>query len=298
MKQYKNKRRLLITSALFIPWILFSVGCMKMRISDAAAKKEFANAGVVLQTEFIDINGFKLHFAKTGNDSLPTLLFIHGSPGSWDAFKVYMQDKDLLAKYRMVSIDRPGFGYSQFGEAKNLSEQSAIISPFLQYLQNGKNIKLIGHSLGGPLSVKLAADNPGVFSEVILLAASVDPAEEKPEKWRNILLYKPLYYLVPGAFRPSNKEIWYLKKDLLPLAGQFVAINSDVWILHGDKDNLVPVGNAEYAHKLLINAKSVHIIILKGAPHFIPWKPWYEDVKSVLLNIESDQLSREIAKHE
>jgi pimeloyl-ACP methyl ester carboxylesterase len=271
---------------------------MKMRISDAKAKKEFANAGVVLKTEFIDINGFKLHFAKTGNDSLPTLLFIHGSPGSWDAFKVYMQDKDLLAKYRMVSIDRPGFGYSQFGEAKNLSEQSAIISPLLNYLENGRNINLIGHSLGGPLSVKLAADNPGVFSEVILLAASVDPAAEKPETWRSILLNTPLNYLVPGAFRPSNKEIWYLKKDLTPLARQFEAVNSEVWILHGDKDNLVPVENAQYAHKMLIHAKSVHMIILKGAPHFIPWKPWYEDVKAVLLNIEADQQRHIIAKHE
>ena len=53
----------------------------------------------------------------------------------------------------------------------------------------------------------------------------------------------------------------------------------------GDKDSFVPVGNAFYAKKMLVNAKSVNITILKDAPHFIPWEPWYKDVKSVLLNL-------------
>ncbi len=252
-------------------------------------KKQFAAAGVLLQTETVKVDGFKLHYAKTGNDSFPTLFFLHGSPGSWDAFSVYMQDKDLLARYRMVSIDRPGFGYSQFGDAKNLSQQSAIISPLLKKLQNGKPFCVVGHSLGGPMAVKLAADNPGFFKDVVLLAASVDLAEEQPEKWRGFLLHSSLQYLLPGAFRPSNQEIWYLKKDLQPLAKQFSSINADVWIVHGDKDNFVPVGNAAYAQKMFTNAKNIQVNILKGAPHFIPWKPWYEDVKAVLLKIDMAQ---------
>lgn len=285
MKRKRFKRKLIIIGISLLCWLVFAQSCMKFRISDAAAKKQFAAAGVLLQTQTVNINGFKLHFAKAGIDSLPTLFFVHGSPGSWDAFRVYMQDKDLLTKYRMVAIDRPGFGYSQFGDAKNLTEQSAIISPLLTYLQNGKPVCIVGHSLGGPLAIKLAADNPGVFKDIVLLAASVDPAEEQPEKWRGFLLNSPFQYFLPGAFRPSNEEIWYLKKDLRPLANQFSSINADVWIVHGDKDNFVPVGNASYAHKMLTNAKSVHVFILKGAPHFIPWKPWYNDVKSVLLKI-------------
>jgi pimeloyl-ACP methyl ester carboxylesterase len=94
---------------------------------------------------------------------------------------------------------------------------------------------------------------------------------------------------LPGAFRPSNEEIWYLKKDLPPLANQFASIKSDVWIVHGDKDNFVPVGNAIYAQKMFLNASNVHLTILKGAPHFIPWKPWYKDVKAILLKINMGQ---------
>jgi pimeloyl-ACP methyl ester carboxylesterase len=89
------------------------------------------------------------------------------------------------------------------------------------------------------------------------------------------LFSTPFQYLLPGAFRQSNNEIWMAKKELDSLAKQFASITCDVWIVHGDADTFVPVGNAAYAKKMLVNAKSVQTKILSGAPHFIPWAPWY-----------------------
>lgn len=286
MKRKQIKKAIIITGSIFFIWLVFAQSCMKFRISDETAKKQFALNGVTLITTTELVSSYTIHYVKTGNDTFPTLFFIHGSPGSWEAFSTYLQDKDLLAKYRMVAIDRPGFGYSEFGDAKNLAEQSKLITPILQKIQNGKPCYAVGHSLGGPLAIKLAADNPNLFSGIVLLAASVDPAEEKPENWRGILHSTPLKYLLPGAFRPSNDEIWYLKKDLKLLASQFADITCKVWIIHGDKDKFVPVGNVDYAKKMLIHAQAVNIKILSGAPHFIPWQPWYKDVKQVLLQLQ------------
>ncbi len=280
-----SKKTMFIVVIILASWVLFAQSCMKFRMSDSKATAAFTKAGIQLFTERIHVNGFDIHFAKTGNDGFPTLFFVHGSPGSWDAFSVYMQDKDLLAKYRMISIDRPGFGYSQFGDAKNMQDQSKIISPLLTYIDNKKPIYIIGHSLGGPLAIKLAADNPTAFAGIVLLAASVSPADEAPEKWRGLFAKSPLEYLLPGAFRPSNKELWAFKKDIIPLSKQFDAITCPVWIIHGDKDKFVPVANAAYAKKMLVNAKAVKTKILKGAPHFIPWEPWYKDVKEVLMRL-------------
>ena len=276
---------MLIFLILSCTWIVFAQSCMKFRMSDRKAEEQFAANGVHLYTETLTVNGFDLHYTKAGNDTLPTLFFVHGSPGSWDAFSVYMQDKDLLRKYRMISIDRPGFGYSQFGDAKNLREQTEIISPLLKHIANGKPIHIIGHSLGGPVAVKLVADNPGVFQTLILLAASVDPEEEPRELWRGFLYYTRLQYLLPGAFRQSNAEIWKFKKELPQLSKQFSTVTCNVWIVHGDADLFVPVGNAAYAKKMLVNAKSVQTKILAGAPHFIPWAPWYKYIREILLSL-------------
>ena len=258
---------------------------MQFRISDSEAKKKFSAAGVALYTETVTVDGFNMHFVKTGNDSFPTLFFVHGSPGSWEAFSQYLEDKDLLAKFRMISVDRPGFGESEFGNAKNLSDQSRLISPLLSLTKNSKPVYIIGHSLGGPMAIRLAADNPGFFSGIVLLAGSVDPAEEKPEKWRPVLYKTPLKFLVPGAMRPSNEELWYLKNDLLLLKKDFSKIDCPVYIIHGDKDNLVPVGNAAYAKEMLVNAKKVETKILPGASHFIPWQH-YGEIKEVLMGLD------------
>ncbi|NJO26054.1 MAG: alpha/beta hydrolase [Bacteroidia bacterium] len=154
-----------------------------------------------------------MHYAKTGNDTLPTLFFVHGSPGGWSAFERYMKDNDLLSKYRMISIDRPGFGYSQFGDAKNLEEQSQLISPIVKLLQNGKPMYAVGHSLGGPMIVKLQVDNEDLFTGLVFLAASVDPDEEKPERWRFVLKkYTARPFFIPALSAPAMKSWFNLKK--------------------------------------------------------------------------------------
>ncbi len=265
-------------------WIIMAQSCMKFRITDAKAVQSFAENGVTLTTANLTVNHRTLHYTKTGNDSLPTIFFIHGSPGSWEAFSAYMQDAALLSKYRMVSIDRPGFGYSDFRDALPLGQQSKVISPLFQFLKNGQPIYLVGHSLGGPLVVQLEADNPGITDALVILAGSIDVAEEKPERWRPLLMNNPLQYLVPGAMRPSNEELWYLKKDLTELKPRFTEIKSRVYLVHGDKNQLVPYGNLLFGAKAFTNAKQVDTLTIPGANHFIPWSH-YGVIQSVLMRL-------------
>lgn len=285
MKAGKLRRRLFWAAAIFlIAWIIMAQSCMMMRTADSKAIAEFAKAGITLHTNTLTVNKHKLHYTYTGNDTLPTIVFVHGSPGSWDAFWYYMLDTNLLKRFRMFSIDRPGFGYSGFGDAMNLEDQSLIISPLFQLIENNKPVYLVGHSLGGPMIIQLELDNPGIFSALVLLAASVDPQEEKPEKWRKIFMGNPFEYLVPGALRPSNKELWYLKNDLKLLAPRMKEVKCPVHIIHGTKDQLVPYGNMAYAVKSLTNAKSIDTISIAGANHFIPWSHAYI-IKNTLLKL-------------
>ena len=278
-------RRLLIGFLLLITILLVVAQfIMKYRIPDSKAKEQFLKEGVILNTGSIKVDGFEIHYAKTGNDTLPTLFFVHGSPDGWITYKNFMQDKDLLTKYRMISIDRPGFGYSQFGDAKNLEDQSKLISPLVRSIQNGKPVYAVGHSYGGPVIVKLQVDDPNLFDGLVLLAGSVDPKEEKPEKWRYIMKIPPLKYFLPGAFRPSNTELIYLKEDLKELDKEWEKITCPVWILHGDKDSYVPIANVDYAKKKLTKARSVEVKILPGADHFIQ-RERYGEVKDVLMKL-------------
>jgi len=276
----------MIITIILIGWIIFAQSCMTFRKADSEMKKTFRKKGVALTTAYQKVEGRNIHYAKTGNDNLPTIVFVHGTPGSWDAFTGYMMDSTLLAHYRIVSIDRPGFGYSDFGLAEHLQRQSQLISPVLLTLKNGQPMYLAGHSLGAPMIIQLTADNPGLFNGLVMISGSVDPAEEKPEKWRPLLFNTPLNLLIPGAFRPSNVELWYLKKDLVQLKAEFSKVRCPVYFIHGANDTWVPPGNVAYAKKLLVNAPYIHELMLPGANHFIPWTR-FKEIRHVLLELNT-----------
>lgn len=273
-------------AGIIIIWTIAAQGCMYFRISDEKAIEEFRSSGINFMTGDIQVGNRTMHYALSGSDTLPMLVFIHGSPGSWDAFKIYMQDSSLLTKYRMLSIDRPGFGYSDFGKALNLKEQTDLLNSALQKLYNGKPVILAGHSLGGPAIIKMAASIKDVpVKSLVLIAASVSPEAETPERWRTVFEYSPLRYLLPGAFRPSNTELVYFKKDVFDLKNDFPAIHCPVLILHGDKDDFVPPENATYAKQQLINSPSVNIVWYSNERHFIPWTR-FEEIKQELLKLQ------------
>ena len=283
----KTKKKLKWSFLFFISiWIIFANSCMKFRISDSKAKAEFEQRGLQISFHYTDVNESGLHYTKTGADTLPTLFFVHGSPGSWDAFKIYMMDTALLCQFRIISVDRPGFGYSGFGTAFPLAEQSIMINKVIEKENNKKPVHLIGHSIGGPVIVRMAQDHPGEFASLTILAGSISPKDEPKEYWRYLFMHTPLSLLMPGAFKPSNNEIIYLKKDLCRIDTGYAALQMPVTFIHGEADKFVTVKNVDYGKKKLINNPHVKIIIIPGAGHFIPWEH-YGLIKAHLLSLAS-----------
>ena len=284
-------RTIIFLLVILFTWIVLAPGCMTFSKSDQKARAQFKQKGLELKTASLKVNGRNIHFTKVGNDSLPTLIFIHGSPSSWTSFEDYMQDSALLFHYRMISVDRPGFGSSDFGEAVNLEEQSLLLLPILDAEKNGKPVFLAGHSLGGPLVVKMAADYPSAIKGIMLISGSIDPALEPAEKWRNTAEKFPFKLLLPGAFRPSNTELIYFKKDVYALANDFAKVTADVYLVHGEKDTWVPVGNIDYAKEKLTYANKVETLILKDGNHFIPWTRKKEIISALIAMRDSKPLN-------
>jgi pimeloyl-ACP methyl ester carboxylesterase len=265
-------------------YLVFCQSCMTMRMNFKETNTYFDTLKIPFVSKTITIQNHKIHYIQTGNPENETLFFVHGSPGSWDAYKQYLSDTLLLKKYRMIAIDRPGFGFSDFGQAENLATQSRIIESFIAKIDNQKPIILIGHSLGGPVIVKMATENPRKFNQLVVLAGAIDPKAETAELWRPILKSKPIRYLIPGALRPSNDELWWLKQDLFDMQPNLKNITANVTIIHGTKDPLVPYKNVAFMKNEFVNAKSIKIIAIENANHFIPWE-YFELIRDTLLEL-------------
>ena len=269
---------------LLLAYVIFCQCCMRMRWSDSRAYSVFNAKHAPLAIYDTVIDNHHIHYAVSGNDSLPTLVFIHGSPGSWFHYMKFMYDSAMQKKFRVVSFDRPGFGYSDFGKAMHLQEQCKILLPVLQKLKTGHPMFICGHSMGGPVVAKLVADDPTLFKTAVIVAGALDPAQEKQETWRHVMKGKPMYWFLPGAFGPSNTELLYLKDDLVPLANDLKNIKCNILFVHGDKDTWVPIENIAYGKKMMFNAASLSADTIHGADHQIPWKN-REVLRDILLGL-------------
>lgn len=244
---------------------------MTMRSSTKKTKAFFAEQNITYLDTTIQIKDSNLHYLQTGNKNGQSLVFVHGSPGSWDAWKAYLTDSLLLKKYRLIALDRPGFGYSDFRKSMDLEEQATQLNILLSKIDNGKPITLIGHSYGGPLIVKMALEAPKLYKNLMILAGALDPDAEKPEKWRKPLTWIPLKYLVPGSLKPSNDELWMLKQDLINMRPDLKYLSQNVMIIHGTIDNLVPYENVAFMKKEFSNISELQTITLENEKHFIVW---------------------------
>ncbi len=264
-------RKRYVIYLMLLSYILFAHSCMTLRTSTKKTKTFFQKNKITYVDSTITVEDRKLHYIQTGNKNAQSLVFIHGSPGSWNAWKNYLTDSLLLKKYRLIALDRPGFGYSDFRKSMNLDTQAKVLNTLLTQIDNGKQITLIGHSYGGPLIVKMALEMPELYQTLIILAGALDPDAEKPEKWRKPLTWIPLKYLVPGALKPSNDELWMLKKDLFNMQPDLKYLSQKVVIIHGTEDNLVPYRNVDFMKNTFTNVKDLKVITLENEKHFIVW---------------------------
>jgi len=234
--------------------------------------EHFAGLPYEPRFETFDFEGRPMHYAEVGDPAKPLVVFVHGSPGSWDAFINFMTRPELLEQARIISVDRPGFGESGPGRPeRSLERQAAAINHIIEQRNAGRPAILVGHSYGGPVIARMAIDRPDLVEGLVLVAASVDPQLEET-KWFQIPAHWPfMRWILPGMLVVSNEEILALKGELEAMAPLWGRITVPVTVIQGEADSLVPAANADYARARLISAP-VHMVRVPGMDHFVPWQ--------------------------
>lgn len=115
------------------------------------------------------VRGGQLHYLETGKPDGPTLVMLHGLSGQLQHFS-YGIAPELEDSFRLILVDRPGCGYSRRdgAEMAPLAEQARMVWELLDDLGVKKPV-LVGHSLGGALSLRMAVDRPDDVGALALL---------------------------------------------------------------------------------------------------------------------------------
>lgn len=245
-------------------------GCFSFKMSSKQMNKEFSQVLMRPSVEKIKSADRKISYVVSGTKGKPTILFIHGSPGSWTAWKDFFKDSILLSNFQLVAVDRPGFGNSGLGNSeKSLKMQAAYLEPIFDRFKENK-LYLVGHSYGGPVAVRSAIDYYDLVTGIILVAPSISPNHEKIFWVQHLGVWKATSWMLPASIRASNQEILPLKDELILMEKDLDKVKCKLIYIHGVKDPLVPVGNSDFAKQKLINAEALYWIE-PTLNHFIPW---------------------------
>ncbi len=213
----------------------------------------------------------RIRFVTAGRHPHNTVVFVHGSPGGWSDYASYFTNDDFFSKTSIIALDRPGYGGSDPGLALvELKSQSDRIHTAVSFFLKKRPAVWVGHSFGGPLVARIAMDHPQSVRALILVGASIDPELEVVRWYQKLLHQNWVRPFIPSFFEVSNEEIHPLKGELSLMLPLWKEIAAPVTVIHGDKDMLVPVANADFARRM-IKDLSLRTKILPGVNHFIPW---------------------------
>ena len=213
--------------------------------------------------------GYAISYLDAGDQAGRLVVFVHGTPGNGRGWSDYLMH--VPRGFHYIAIDRPGFGQSGPDEAvTSLPDQARAVAAVIR-AQNAGPAILVGHSLGGPVVVQTAADAPDLVSALVVLAGSVDPAQENVPFVQYMGDTWPVRALLPRAVRNANREIVFLKRELTNLEPRLAGIKVPIVIVHGMTDNLVPFANVAFMRAHLIGATRLDVHEMPGQNHFLPW---------------------------
>lgn len=261
---------IILSPLLFI--MVLSHSCMTFRMSPKKIDAYFSAKNIIAEQSSIKTDHRVINYVRTGYGENPLVLFVHGSPGSLSAFIEFLADSVLLKHFMLITTDRPGFGYSNFGFAEpSINKQSELLIPIVRKHRKNKPVILVGHSLAAPVIAQMAVNHPDLINGLVIVAGSIDPALEPNESWFRVPLATPfLSWILPRSFRASNEELYNFKSELENMMPVWEEIKIPVVVVQGGKDVLVDHRNADFAKKMITNAP-VEIIYKENMNHFVPW---------------------------
>ncbi len=235
--------------------------------------------------------GRNIRYISIGKDTSATLLFIHGAPSSLSYYKDYLSDSLLLSRAHMFAVDRPGYGYSGFGQPlTSIQKQAKIIATLLDSMHvNNHPVVVVGTSYGTSVASRLVMDYPHLVDGLVLVGPSLAPGEEKIYDISYPMEVPPLKWMVPRTLVSANAEKLSHYKELKQMLPFWNRIKIPVTYIQGAEDDLIYPSNAQFARKKLVNAPSLDITLIPNRGHLITFTEKEFIEKSILQMLDKVQ---------
>ena len=137
---------------------------------------------------FYESQGLRLHYVDWGNEAAPPLVLVHGGLDhcrNWDAIA-----RELQPHFHVVAPDLRGHGDSEWarGSSYSLADHVYDLSRLIR-AAGLQDPALVGHSMGGMVSLAYAGTYPaqvsrlGILDGIFLAGSRRTPIHEQMSRW-------------------------------------------------------------------------------------------------------------------
>ncbi|MES2443582.1 MAG: alpha/beta fold hydrolase [Pseudomonadota bacterium] len=176
-----------MTTLLWIAGVIAAIGALLAFWTFYITRK--IDAALPAQGKWVDVAGGRIHYVELGPADAedPPIVMIHGILAQLRHFSYVLAGR-MAADHRVILVDRPGWGHSTItGRRPGIGVQADMIAEALGKLGVEKPL-LVGHSMGGAVSLALALRHPEVPRGLALIAPYTQPVENVVDTFRSLLV--------------------------------------------------------------------------------------------------------------
>ena len=245
----------------------------------------------------VDLEGTRIAYEERGKGE--PVIFVHGWNSSRKQWLLNL--KSLASRYRAIALDLPGFGESEDGGfSYTLEGMSSFLEAFRRALRLPA-FHLVGHSMGGCISIRYAASCPETVKRLVLvstptctvsmgLRALVPGARflvSSTYRLRSESVLKWMFYR--GLYQPEYQDLDFVRANVkaaslisrkalsesidlvrkMDLADDLRTLTRPTLIVFGDKDKSVNPREAIRQRELLAQP---YVTVMTSCGHCPPYE--------------------------
>jgi pimeloyl-ACP methyl ester carboxylesterase len=149
--------------------LLLLVGAAILLYTPDESRKALEAKYHVAPSDYVEVDGLRLHVADTGPRDAPAVFLLHGLGSSLQTFDAWTQA--LSAHFRVVRFDLPGFGLTGADPSGDYSDaRSLVLIGGLMDRLGLEKASFIGNSMGGRLAWMFASAFPARVEKLVLIS--------------------------------------------------------------------------------------------------------------------------------
>lgn len=280
-------KKFLLLTVLFIGFLLSLSSCFLVNryvYTDQELAEHYQNHTLKPTYHITKYQDRNVHYAVMNrSDTLPLLVMVHGAPGAWYGYLNLTDDSTLQQNFKIVAVDRLGYGKSDYGrEEISIEMQARAIKQIIDAENSsGKKVYLLGRSYGAPIAAWLAINYPETIEKLVMASPVIDPEKERFYWFSSLGNTRIVQSMLPNFLNVATREKFSHQKELEKMLPDWDNLCTPTYVLVGERDNIADTANFTFARKKIRQCPAVFMKLKETGHQITHERP--ELIKNILL---------------